>query len=131
MSTDHLMRERSPKGIPEHDQSKPEAEALEAGTPDAIKQKSARRDALQERLNRVRGRGVDWVRPTDLFVRSSGNLAGRGIEFQAVQGRRFRSTLAMGARSVSERAKRLPPVSAFGRRGQHVEGPARSGVGMR
>ena len=75
--------------------------------------------------------GVEWVRPTDLLVRSSGTLAGRGIEFNSEQGRRFRSSLVTGARSVSERAKRLPPLSAFGRRGQHVEGPARSGVGMR
>ena len=41
------------------------------------------------------------------------------------------AAMATGARAVSERGKRLPPLSAFGRRGQHVEGPARSGVGMR
>ena len=134
MSTDDLMREQPPRRTEPEQTPKPDAEteaAEVAGTPDAVKQASARRDAVRERMDQVRGRGVEWVRPTDLIVRSSGTLAGRGIEFNSEQGRRFRSSLATGARSVSERAKRLPPLSAFGRRGQHVEGPARSGVGMR
>lgn len=133
MSTDDLMREQPPRRIEPEQAKKPDAEAAEvAGTPDAVKQQTARRDAVRERMDQVRGRGVEWVRPTDLIVRSSGTLAGRGIEFNSEQRRRFRSSLAAGARSVSERAKRLlPPLSAFGRRGQHVEGPARSGVGMR
>lgn len=135
MSTDDLMREQPPRRIDPEQTKKPDTEAAEAakvaGTPDAVKQQAARRDAVRERMDQVRGRGVEWVRPTDLIVRSSGTLAGRGIEFNSEQGRRFRSTLATGTRSVSERARRLPPLSAFGRRGQHVEGPARSGVGMR
>lgn len=137
MSTDDLMHEQPPRRIEPEQAKKPDAEteaaeAFEvAGTPDAVKQDAARREAVRERMDQVRGRGVEWVRPTDLLVRSSGTLAGRGIEFNSEQGRRFRSTLATGARSVSERAKRLPPLSVFGRRGQHVEGPARSGVGMR
>ena len=134
MSTDDLMREQPPRRIEPEQTPKPDAEteaAEVAGTPDAVKQASARRDAVRERIDQVRGRGVEWVRPTDLLVRSSGTLAGRGIEFNSEQGHRFRSTLVTGARSVSERAKRLPPLSAFGRRGQHGEGPARSGVGMR
>lgn len=132
MSTDDLMREQPPRHIEPEQAKKPDTEAAElAGTPDAVKQETARRQAGRGRLDRVRGRGVEWVRPTDLLARSSGNLAGRGIEFNSEQGRRFRSTLASGARSVSERARRLPPLSAFGRRGQHVEGPARPGVGMR
>ena len=132
MSTDDLMREQPSRRIEPEQAKKPDAEAAEvAGTPDAVKQASARRDAVRERMDQVRGRGVEWVRPTDLLVRSSGTLAGRGIEFNSEQGRRFRSSLAAGARSVSEWAKRLPPLSAFGRRGQHVEGPTRSGVGMR
>ena len=132
MSTDDLMRERPPRRIEPEQAKKPDTEAVElAETPDSVKQETARRQAVRERLDRVGGRGVEWVRPTDLIVRSSGTLAGRGIEFNSEQGRRFRSTLAVGARSVSERARRLPPLSAFGRRGQHVEGPTRSGVGMR
>lgn len=134
MSTDDLMREQPPRRIEPEQTKKPETEteaAEVAGTSEAVKQQAARRDAVRERIDQVRGRGVEWVRPTDLIVRSSGTLAGRGIEVNGEQGRRFRSTLVTGARSVSERAKRLPPLSAFGRRGQHVEGPARSGVGMR
>ncbi|WP_342373031.1 hypothetical protein PCC79_03615 [Propioniciclava soli] len=132
MSTDDLMREQPPRRIEPEQTPKPDNEAVELGaTPDAVKQQTSRRDAVRERMDRVRGRGVEWVRPTDLLVRSSGTLAGRGIEFNSEQGRRFRSSLVAGVRSVSERAKRLPPLSAFGRRGQHVEGPARSGVGMR
>ena len=131
MSTDDLMREqplgRAPEPTPER-ATVPEPAEM-AGTPDAVKQAETARRPVE--LDQVRGRGVEWVRPTDLIVRSSGTLAGRGIEFNSEQGRRVRSTLATGARSVSERAKRLPPLSAFGRRGQHVEGPARSGVGMR
>ena len=107
---------------------RPEPEAVT--TPEAVRAAQVARTEKQHAAV-IRGRGVEWVRPTDLLVRSSGTLAGRGIEFNSEQGRRFRSTLATGARSVSERAKRLPPLSAFGRRGQHVEGPARSGVGMR
>ena len=135
MSTDDLMREQPPRRIEPEQTPKPDPEAAEAaevaGTPDAVKQQTARRDAVRERMDQVRGRGVEWVRPTDLIVRSSGTLAGRGIEFNSEQGRRFRSSLAAGARSVSERAKRLPPLSAFGRRGATQDGPARSGVGMR
>lgn len=135
MSTNDLMREQPPRRIEPEQTPKPDTEAAEAaevaGTPDAVKQESARRDAVRERMDQVSGRGVEWVRPTDLLVRSSGTLAGRGIEFNSEQGRRLRSSLATGARAVSERAKRLPPLSAFGRRGQHIEGPARSGVGMR
>ena len=112
---------------PEASDERPESVA--ATTPEAVRAAQVARNDKRHAL--VRGRGVEWVRPTDLLVRSSGTLAGRGIEFNSAQGRRFRSSLAAGARSVSERAKRLPPLSAFGRRGQHVEGPARSGVGMR
>ncbi|WP_075891731.1 hypothetical protein [Actinomyces provencensis] len=132
MSTDDLMREQPPHRIPEHTPEPAKApEGVEpAGTPDAVKQKAAVRSA-RERLDQVRGRGVEWVRPTDLIVRGSGSLAGRGIEFNSEQGRRARASLAAGGRSLSERAKRLPPLSAFGRRGQRSEGPARSGVGMR
>ncbi len=91
MSTDDLMREQPPRRIEPEQAKKPdtEAEAAEvAGTPDAVKQATARRDAVRERMDQVRGRGVEWVRPTDLLVRSSGTLAGRGIEFNSEQGRR-------------------------------------------
>ncbi|MEA5118048.1 MAG: hypothetical protein VB036_10575, partial [Propionicimonas sp.] len=77
MSTDDLMREQPPHRIPEHTPEPAKApEGVEpAGTPDAVKQKAAVRSA-RERLDQVRGRGVEWVRPTDLIVRGSGSLAG-------------------------------------------------------
>ena len=116
------------RSVPYEPRERPEP-VVATTVPEAVRAAQVAREDKQHAI--VRGRGVEWVRPTDLIVRSSGTLAGRGIEFNSEQGRRFRSSLAAGARSVSERAKRLPPLSAFGRRGQHVEGPARSGVGMR
>ncbi|WP_409048470.1 hypothetical protein AB2L57_07795 [Microbacterium sp. HA-8] len=106
-------------------------EAAEAvGTPDAVKEAESRK-AAKEKLARVRGRGVDWVRPTDLFAQSGGALSRRGIDRTANLNRRVRAPIEKGARWVANRAKRLPPLSAFGRRGGHELGPRRSGVGMR
>ena len=135
MNTTDNPQQPHDKNLPDPTRSAPNEprerpEPVEAATvPEAVRAAQVAREDKQHAI--VRGRGVEWVRPTDLIVRSSGTLAGRGIEFNSEQGRRFRSSLAAGARSVSERAKRLPPLSAFGRRGQHVERPARSGVGMR
>lgn len=133
MSTDDLMREQPPHRIPERipEPAKAPEAAEMAGTPEAVKQAEATRRAARERLDRVRGRGVEWVRPSDLIVRGSGSLAGRGIEFNAEQGSRVRASLAAGGRELSARASHLPPLSAFGRRSAHVDGPTRSGVGMR
>lgn len=86
--------------------------------------------------------GVEWVRPTDLLAARMGRVAGQGIDFHAELARRTRQasgqayrgarTVARsGARVVSERARRLPPVTAFGR----GESPrhswvSRSGIGL-
>ncbi len=101
-----------------------------AGTPDAIKEAASRR-AAKEKLARVRGRGVDWVRPSDLFARGGGALSRRGIDVTAAGNRRLRAPIDKGARWAAERARRLPPLSAFGRRGRTDRDQARSGVGMR
>ena len=58
---------------------------------------------------------MEWVRPTDLMVRHSATAAGRGIDFQTELSRRARAPLSAGIRRLSERVRRLPPVSAFGR----------------
>lgn len=108
----------------------PAEDAEAAGTPDAIKEAASRR-AAKEKLARVRGRGVDWVRPTDLFAHGGGALSRRGIDVTAAGNRRLRAPIDKGARWVSERARRLPPSSAFGRLGGTDRGQARSGVGMR
>lgn len=101
-----------------------------AGTPDATKDAESRK-AAKEKLAQVRGRGVDWVRPTDLLARSGGTLSRRGIDRTAEMNRHVRAPIEKGARWVAERARRLPPLSAFGRRGGAEQGPRRSGVGMR
>ena len=86
--------------------------------------------------------GVEWVRPSELIASRSGRIAGRGIDFEAELARRTRRApgqviraghrgVRAGTRFVSERARRLPPVSDFGRGG----GPSyswvsRSGIGL-
>ena len=86
--------------------------------------------------------GVEWVRPTDLLASRSGRVAGRGIDFQAELARRTRRlpgqtvrathrTVRSTAAKGSERARRLPPVSAFGRgSGQRFSWVSRSGIGL-
>lgn len=102
-----------------------------AGTPDAVKEAALSRKAAKEKLARVRGRGVDWVRPTDLLAQGGGALSRRGIDRTADMNRLVRAPIEKGARWVAERAKRLPSLSAFGRRGGTEQGPRRSGVGMK
>ncbi len=79
-------------------------------------------------------RGIVWVRPSELMSQASARAAGRGIDFHAELARRARrpavQAVATSRRAISERARRLPPVSAFGRRGQSPSGATRSGVGL-
>ena len=116
-----LMRER-PEPVVES------PEPVEAPVaPDAVR---AAQVAREEKANvLVRGRGVEWVRPTELMVRHSATVASRGIDFQSELARRTRRPLAVGVRRLGEQVRRLPPVSAFGRStaSQQV---VRPGVGM-
>jgi hypothetical protein len=85
---------------------------------------------------------VEWVRPTDLLAARTGRVAGQGIDFHAELARRTRQapgqayrgarTVARSdARVVSERARRLPPVTAFGRGGSPRHSwVSRSGIGL-
>lgn len=107
------------------------AQAAEAATPDAVKEGEVSRQAVKQRLAQMRGRGVDWVRPTDLMAHHAGSLSRRGIDFTAEQSRRPRAPLETHAQRIAERARRLPSLSAFGRRGTADQGQSRSGVGMR
>lgn len=70
-------------------------------------------------------RGVDWVRPSDLMARAGGAVSRRGIDFQDALSRHARSVIAAGAQRVAAQARRLPPLSAFGR-----EEPAREAPGL-
>ena len=115
---------------PARDTSNPSENAEALGTPDAVKE-AASRKAAKEKLAQVRGRGVDWVRPTDLFARSGGALSRRGIDLTAAGSRKVRAPIEKGARWVGERARHLPPLSTFGRHSGSDQGQVRSGVGMR
>jgi hypothetical protein len=80
-------------------------------------------------------RGVVWVRPSELMSMASARAAGRGIDFHAELARRARAPMgqavATSRRAISERAMRLPPVTAFGRRSSSLAGATRSGIGLR
>ncbi len=64
-------------------------------------------------------RGVDWVRASDLLSRGSGYVSRRGIDLDANLARGTRHGIAVSAkyvgRQIAAGARRLPPVSAFGR----------------
>lgn len=75
-----------------------------------------------------RGRGVEWVRPTDLIARESSRLAGAGINFQTELQRRTFEVTAASARGIADRARHLPPLSAFGH-GNYRHGTERGAIG--
>ena len=97
-------------------------------TPEAVRAAQVARDDKQHAL--VRGRGVEWVRPTDLIARHSAHAAGRGLDFQAELARRTRTPIGAGVRRLGDRARRLPPISAFGRSSTPASQVSRSGVSM-
>ena len=113
--------------MPEEPRERPEpAEAT--STPEAVRAAQVARDDKEHAL--VRGRGVEWVRPTDLIARHSAHAAGRGLDFQAELARRTRTPLGAGVRRLGDRARRLPPISAFGRSTAPASQVSRSGVSM-
>lgn len=75
-----------------------------------------------------RARGVEWVRPTELIARHGAALAGRGIDLEVELARRGRAPMTAGVRHLSDRAHRLPPLSAFGRSSPAQGGPSRPGA---
>lgn len=81
-------------------------------------------------MNRSGGRGVEWVRPSDLIARHTGQLAGRGIDFHNALAARSRAALTIGARGVGDRVRHLSPLSAFGRGSRTMPSAERSGVGL-
>ena len=100
-------------------------------TPDAIEATSVLRRRTVSAVDQAAryGRGVEWVRPTDLVARGGSRVAGAGIDFQTELARRTRQLTATGARGLHNRARRLPPLSAFGRGTAH-RGMERGPVGM-
>lgn len=74
--------------------------------------------------------GARWVRVSDLLAEMSGRVAGWGIDLQASLARSARRLPAHTARVVSARARRLPPLSAFGGSRPAPAGPG-SGLSVR
>ncbi|SCQ60365.1 Hypothetical protein PFR_JS9-2_601 [Propionibacterium freudenreichii] len=97
------------------------------GVPEAI-QARATSTAAAQRPGSV-GRGVEWVRPTDLMARHSATLAGRGLTWNTTINQRARDGLDTSARHVGRRAARLAPIAAFGHHRQPVAA-TRSSAGM-
>lgn len=81
-------------------------------------------------IDRLGGRGVQWVRPSDLLAQQSARLAGRGIDFQVRLLGRARSVTTGTSRDLSDRGRRLPPLEAFGHGASEAHVPARSGAGL-
>ena len=90
----------------------------------------ARDDQDNAPAHQRRARGVEWVRPTDLIARHGATLSGRGIDFEAELARRAHAPITNRLHDLTDRARRLPPLSAFGRSATSPTGPVRSGVGM-
>lgn len=78
----------------------------------------------------ARARGVEWVRPSDLLARGTGRGARAAIDFHAHLAEQTRTGLRAGVSRLGERARRLPPVTAFGRGTAGRSGAERDAVGM-
>lgn len=113
--------------VPDEPRERPES--VEAtSTPEAVRVRQFARDDKHHAV--VRGWGVEWVRPTDLIAHHSSHAAGRGLDFQAELARRTRTPIGARARRLGDRARRLPPISAFGRSSAPSSQPSRPGVSM-
>lgn len=104
----------------------PESEVV----PNAVKQDEASKRTAKVRLGAVRGRGVEWVRASDLITRGSSVAAGAGIRLNKATAIQTRRSVATAGRAISKRARQLPPPRAFGRRNAPADGPVRPAVGM-
>lgn len=100
--------------------------AQTAVTPEAIAAADVDRGQKREKPDVDKPtRGVDWVRASDLLARGSGDLSRRAIDLEAKLGAGTRHGIAVGAsyvgRKTAQVARKLPPLSAFGRDEQTVE----------
>ncbi|HMR12112.1 MAG TPA: hypothetical protein PKE42_00110 [Arachnia sp.] len=101
------------------------------GTPEAVEAVTVARDDQDNApAHQRRARGLEWVRPTDLIARHTAMLSRRGIDFEAELARRARAPITNRLHDLTDRARRLPPLSAFGRNSTASSGPVRSGLGM-
>ncbi|NHU86423.1 hypothetical protein GWK18_12760 [Kocuria sp. JC486] len=128
--TDHNPGWDPPEPEPEQDTARI-TEGHGTGTPEAIEHEktATRRASLLQRLKAPQGRGVDWVRPTDLVARSSAAMAGRGIALQEHLARKVDRGLATAGKTAGAyAAKKLPSLKSFGR-GFTREPATRSALG--
>lgn len=114
------------------DEHEPVRPVEDTEVPDAVEAASTEQkteEPTKDKVQARKARGVDWVRPTDLMARSSAAMAGRGIDLQTKLAKRVDRGIATGVKSLaSAAAKKLPPLSSFGRGRTHVP-PTRSAVG--
>lgn len=129
MNTEH-QQHQAPDASPPPEEAPATRRApapAEAGAPEAIQAAQvARNNGGREKPDVDKPtRGVDWVRASDLLARGSGAAARRGIDFEERLGRSARHGIAVGAKYVGRKtvqvARKLPPLSAFGRDDQTVE----------
>lgn len=131
--------------VTNHDTGPTVTDPAEDSVPEAVR---ATRVAQRDRADKAtaadaarRVRGVEWVRPTDLLARQSAAVAGRGIDLEVELARRTRQAtgrvtrvsgrgVGKAAQAISERARRLPDVSEFGRSSRHQSWVSRSGIGL-
>lgn len=123
---DRSMTTEHTSAVKRNEPAKNPAEDL---TPDAIEAEHTSQQSMQLAQEQHRARGVDWVRPTELTVRHSATVAGRGIDFHAHLAHQTRTGIANASTKITNRVKQLPPLSAFGRRTSSREPVTRGAVG--
>lgn len=76
---------------------------------------------------------IVWMRPTELVPAVTGRVAGQGLDLESSIARRARALPTQGVaatrRAISDRALRLPPVTAFGSSRRAHGAVRRSGIG--
>lgn len=91
---------------------------------------SVRRDrSLRQRTRprRATAVGIEWVPPVELAMRAGGTATAAAVRANGKAVTELRRRGAAAARGALERARHLPPVTAFGRRAR--TGP-RHGIGL-
>ncbi|MCT2225219.1 hypothetical protein [Microbacterium paraoxydans] len=116
-----------PEAVAAADVTKRKDATVETAPTDEITDAAAAAE-VEQKLEEHRARGIEWVRPTDLIARNTASLAGRGIDMEVEMSRKAREPLVDGLRNLGDRAKRLPPLSAFGHGARH-HAPTRAAVG--
>lgn len=97
------------------------------GDPSLAKQPLSRSGAERVRTEIV------WMRPTELVPVVTGRVAGQGIDLESSIARRARAlptqSVAATRGAIRDRARQLPPVTAFGRGRTAHDAIRRSGIG--